>query len=167
MNQAISSLVGLLVAFLFAFIILTIGFMMPPEVVSPGIVADFLDYSDLEVRLAIVGTVLYPPYLGAQIHVGATHTTVLTWVAWGLAGLIVGLLARGIPQGVLGSTSSVVIGALLMWLLIFLIQPYGDIANLFGTESMIILQVTLQGAIYPGIAAAIGGLLGGAITRER
>ncbi len=167
MNQGISALIGLIVAFAFAFLILTLGLLMPAEVVSPDIVTDFLNYSDLELRLAIVGTVLYPPYLGAQIHVGATHTTVLTWLSWGIAGLIAGLLSRGIPQGIFSSLFAVFIGSLLMWLLVFFIQPYGDIMNLFGTESMILMQVTFQGCLYPGIAAVIGGLLGGAITRER
>lgn len=160
-------IVGLVVAYVMAFLVLTFGLFIPSQVIPPALVSEFLSVNDLELRVAIVGTVLYPYYLGSHLSFGATQTTVLTFVTWGTAGLVAGLLARGFLEGLFASLFAVIIGAFLTWLLIFLIQPYADLFALFGTESMIIMQLALQGSIWPGVASIVGGLLGGGISRDR
>jgi hypothetical protein len=161
----------LITAFAIAFVILTFGGSMPEDLISSAIVDDFYLHVDLEARLAVVGTVLYPSALGSAslgqiLSYGAQGSTVLMALAWGTAGLLAGLLARDFIQGILAAVFSVILGAFLTWLLFFFIQT-GDIAQLFGGLSMVILQATLEGSLYPAIAGVIGGLLGGGITRER
>ncbi|MFX1368353.1 MAG: hypothetical protein ACFFAY_07135 [Promethearchaeota archaeon] len=171
MGQGIGTIVGLITAFAIAFVILTFGGSMPEDLISSSIVDDFYLHVDLEARLAVVGTVLYPSALGSAslgqiLSYGAQGSTVLMALAWGTAGLLAGLLARDFIQGILAAVFSVILGAFLTWLLFFFIQT-GDITQLFGGPSMIILQATLEGSLYPAIAAVVGGLLGGGITRER
>ncbi|MCF2136028.1 MAG: hypothetical protein K9W43_02210 [Candidatus Thorarchaeota archaeon] len=166
MGQVLGTFVGLLIAFVFTFLILMFGGSIHEDLINPAIVADFINRPDLEFKLAIVGTVLYPPFLGMQLGFGAQGSTILMFLAWGVGGLIAGLLARDIVPGILAAVLSVVIGAFLIWLLVFFIGTV-DFMALFGGESMLILQFVLEGALYPGIAAAIGGLIGGAIMRDR
>jgi hypothetical protein len=171
LGQGIGTIVGLVTAFAIAFVILTFGGSMPEDLISSAIVDDFYLHLDLEARLAVVGTVLYPSALGSTslgqiLTYGAQSATVLMALAWGAAGLVAGLLAKDFLQGVLAAVFAVIIGAFLTWLLFFFIQS-GDIALLFGGGSMIILQSALEGLLYPAIAAIVGGLLGGGITRER
>ena len=142
MGQGIGTIVGLVIAFAMTFIVLTFGIYIPPEVIPDLIVEDFLARTDLELRVAIVGTVLYPYHLGANLTYGAAQTTVLAFVAWGFAGLIAGLLSKGCVEGILSAIFSVILGAFLTWLLIFFIST-GDVAALFGTGSMLLLQWTL------------------------
>lgn len=167
MGQNIGTLVGLVLAFVMCFLVLMLGVFIPTEVIPTSVVQQFLNQTDLELRLAIVGTVLFPPFLGPEISYGAANTTVLTFVCWGTGGLIAGLLSKGPVQGILAAIFAVILGALLTWLLVFLIVPPGDITQILGTHSMILMQLTLQGAIWPGVAAFVGGLLGGGISRER
>jgi hypothetical protein len=166
LGQGIGTIVGLIIAFAMTFIVLTFGIYIPPQVIPDVIVEDFLARADLELRFAIVGTVLFPPQLGAVLGYGADQTTVLAFVTWGFAGLIAGLLSKGFLEGVLSAVFAAIIGSFATWLIIFFIQT-GDVALIFGTASMLILQVTLEGAIWPSIAAAVGGILGGGISRER
>ncbi|MHA1960178.1 MAG: hypothetical protein ACW99U_08110 [Candidatus Thorarchaeota archaeon] len=167
MGQGLGMIVGLVAAYLMAFLVLTFGLFIPPEVIPAHYVSEFLSVNDLELKVAIVGTVLYPYYLGTYLSFGAAETTVLTFITWGTAGLLSGLLARGMAEALFASLFAVIIGAFLTWLLIFLIQPYSDIFALFGTESMLLMQLALQGCIWPGVASVVGGLLGGGISRER
>ncbi|TET11054.1 MAG: hypothetical protein E3J86_03935, partial [Candidatus Thorarchaeota archaeon] len=60
MGQGLGTILGLITAFVIAFIVLTFGDLMPNDLVPGIVVADFLNHSDLELRLAVVGTVLYP-----------------------------------------------------------------------------------------------------------
>ncbi|MHA1215869.1 MAG: hypothetical protein ACTSPE_11290 [Candidatus Thorarchaeota archaeon] len=166
MGQVVGTLVGLVVAFLITFLILMFGGSIHEDLINPAIVADFLNQPDLELKLAVVGTVLYPPYLGMQLAFGAQGSTILMFLSWGTGGLVAGALTRDIVQGVMAAVFSVIVGAFLVWLLIFFIGTY-DFMAIFGVESMLILQFVLEGSVYPGIAAAIGGLLGAGITRER
>ena len=166
MGQAIGALFGLLTAFLLTFVILMFGSFIPADVVNPTIVADFLGYPDLELKLAVVGTVLYPPQLGIMLQYGAEHPTVLMAVAWGTGGLVAGLLARDFVQGIFAAIFAVIIGALLTWLIVFIVGTE-DLTAIFGTLSLLAMQYALEGALYPGIAAVIGGILGGGISRER
>lgn len=162
---------GLVVGFAISFVILTLGTIMPDALIPSSVVADFLSRPDLEVRLAIIGTVMYPSAfgpmsLGAVLLMGARSATVLMFLAWGTGGLLAGLLARGPVQGIFSGVFSVLLGAFLIWLLVFFIQT-PDFGALFGTASMLILQAVFEGSVYPIIAVAVGGLLGGAISRER
>ncbi len=156
----------MLTTFLFCFIIMMFGSFMPEDVIHPSIVGDFLRFSDLELKIAVVGTVLFPPQLGQMLGYGADHGTVLMALAWGVGGLVAGLMSRDIVQGVFSAIFAVIIGALLTWLLIFFVQTV-DYAQILGSMSLRLMQMTFEGSIYPGIASVIGGLLGGAITRER
>jgi hypothetical protein len=166
LGQAIGAIFGLLTAFLVTFVILMFGSYIPTDVVSSAIVNDFLGLPDLEIKLAVVGTVLYPPYLGGMLSYGASQSTVLMAVAWGTGGLVAGLLARDFVQGIFAAIFAVIIGALLTWLIVF-INATTDLTIIFSDLSLLIMQNTLQGALYPGIAAVIGGILGGGITRRR
>jgi hypothetical protein len=142
------------------------GSFIPADVIDPAIVSNFLDNTDLEIKLAIVGTVLYPPQLGSLLPYGAIESSVLMAVAWGTGGLIAGLLARDFVQGVFAALFAVIIGALLTWLIVFLVGST-DYSAIFGSLSLFIMQNALMGCLYPGIAAVIGGILGGGISRER
>jgi hypothetical protein len=169
-GQFIGTLVGLVVGFALCFVILTLGTIMPEALIPSGIVADFLSRPDLELRLAIVGTVMYPSAfgsasLGGVLSMGARSATVLMFLAWGAGGLLGGLLARGPVQGIFAGVFSVILGAFLIWLLVFFIQT-PDFGALFGTGSMLILEAVFEGSVYPLLAVVVGGLLGGAITRE-
>jgi hypothetical protein len=171
MGQFIGTLVGLVVSFVLCFAILTLGTIMPDALIPSRIVADFLSRPDLELRLAIAGTVMYPSAfgsasLGAMLSMGAQSATVLMFVAWGTGGLVAGLLARGPLQGIFAGVFSVVIGAILIWLLVFFIQT-SDFGAIFGAASMFILEAVFEGSVYPLIGVGVGGLLGGAISRER
>ncbi|MFQ5831794.1 MAG: hypothetical protein ACE5H4_03740 [Candidatus Thorarchaeota archaeon] len=171
MGQTLGTFAGLIMAFAIAFVILTLGGIMPEDLISATIVNDFFLHTDLEMRLAIVGTVLYPgpvgfSGLGAILGTGAQGGTVLMALAWGTGGLVAGLLARDILSGILASLFAVVMGAFLTWILVFVIQT-PDFLALFGGPSMVLLEAILYGSLYPAIAAVIGGILGGGITRER
>ena len=171
MGQLLGTFTGLITAFAIAFVILTFGGVMPEDLISSTIVADFLSWTDLEMRLAVVGTVLYPPIvgftgIGAILETGAQGGTVLMALAWGTGGLVAGLLARDILSGILAALFAVIAGAFLTWILVFVIQTE-DYMALFGFASMYILEAVLYGSIYPSIAAVVGGILGGGITRER
>ncbi|MFW9953257.1 MAG: hypothetical protein ACFFD3_01805 [Candidatus Thorarchaeota archaeon] len=171
MGQALGILAGLLTGFIIVFLILTFGQFIPADVVSVSIVNDFLSRTDLELKLTVVATVLYPSSvttinLGTYVGYGAQGSTVLMFLAWGTAGLIAGLVSRDFVQGIFAAILAVVLGAFLTWLLVFFIRSTDPLA-LFSGESMLILEVVLGGAIYPAIAAFVGGLLGGGISRER
>jgi hypothetical protein len=166
LGQAIGALFGLLTAFLLTFVILMFGSVIPADVINPTIVADFLGTSELEIKLAVVGSILYPPALGGFLHYGASQHTVLMAVAWGTGGLVAGLLARDFVQGIFAAIFAVIIGGFLTWLIIF-INATEDFTIIFGTLSLQVLQYTLTDALIPGIAAVIGGILGGGISRER
>ena len=172
MGQLAGALAGLVAAFVITFLILTFGLLIPTDIIRNVVVEDFLSRADLEAKLAIVSTVLYPTSLTPEINLatyvsyGADGGTVLTYLAWGAGGLVAGLLTRDIAQGVLSGIFSVIIGAFLSWLLVFFLVTT-DYTTIIGGESMLILQVVLESSIYPCIAAVIGGILGGGITRER
>jgi hypothetical protein len=166
LGQGLGTLVGLVVTFAVTFVILTFGLFIPPDVVDPRIINDFLAFTDLELKLAVMGTVLYPPDLGGVLTYGAQEVPVLMFLTWGLGGLIAGLLSKDILPGVLSAIFSAIIGAFLVWLLVFFIQV-PDFTLIAGTESMLLLQIVLTGTMYPVIATGFGGLLGGGISRER
>jgi hypothetical protein len=173
LGQTLGTFVGLITAFAIAFVILTLGGIMPEDLISSTIVNDFLSLPDLENRLVVVGTVLYPgPVgigvvgLGTIIGSGAEGATVLMALAWGAGGLLAGLLARDILGGILASLFAVVLGAFLTWMLVFVIRIL-DFTLLFSGPSLVLLEAILYGSLYPSIAAVIGGILGGGITRER
>ena len=97
---------------------------------------------------------------------GAEGATVLMALAWGTGGLLAGLLARDILGGILAALFAVVLGAFLTWMLVFVIRIL-DFTLLFSGPSLVLLESVLYGSLYPSIAAVIGGILGGGITRER
>ena len=85
MSQGIGTIVGLITAFVITFLILTFGGFIPTQVIDAYIVNDFLTSIDLELKLAIVGTVLYPstftvPNLGSILGLGAQGATVLMFL---------------------------------------------------------------------------------------
>jgi len=171
MGQIAGTLAGIVTAFAIVFIILTFGLIIPNDVIRSSIVTDFLSRTDLELKLTIVGTVLYPSSLGGitlgtYVGYGADGATVLMALAWGTGGLVAGLVSREVAQGVLAAIFSVVLGAILVWLLVFFVVTT-DYSAIIGGESILILQVVLEGAFYPAIAVVIGGLLGSGISRER
>jgi hypothetical protein len=156
------------------FIVLTFGVYMPNDLIASTIVDDFLAFNDLELRFAVVGTILYPApaflgstSLGSLVMYGAPGASVLMWLAWGTGGLIAGLMTKEILPGILSAVFSAIIGAFLTWLLFFIISPDFSAMAIFQQGSLLIMQSSLEGTIYPAIACAIGGLLGGAITRDR
>ena len=174
MGQGIGTLLGLITAFVITFIVLTFGAIIPNDLISGIVTTDFLNLSDLELRLAVVGTVLYPspgflgtPSLGALVGYGAEGWSVLMWLAWGTGGLLAGLASKDFIPGVMAAVIGAVIGAFLTWLLFFMISPAFDIMAIFEPGSMYIMQAALEGTIYPAIACTIGGLLGGGISRDR
>lgn len=174
MGQGIGTLVGLITAFAITFIVLTLGVYMPNDLIASTIVDDFLVFNDLELRLAVVGTILYPApaflgstTLGNLVMYGAPGATALMWLAWGTGGLVAGLLTKEVFPGILSAIFSAVIGAFITWLLFFIISPDFNLMAIFQQGSLLIMQASLEGTIYPAIACAIGGLLGGAITRSR
>ena len=166
LGQGLGTLVGLVVTFTVTFVILTFGLFIPPDVVDPRIINDFLTFTDLELKLVVMGTVLYPSELGVGLTYGAQDVPVLMFLTWGLGGLIAGLLSKDILPGVLSALFSAIIGAFLIWLLVFFVQV-PDFTQIAGAESMLLLQRVLTGTLYPAIATAFGGLLGGGISRER
>jgi len=174
LGQGLGTLLGLVTAFAITFVVLMFGAFMPNDLIASTIVDDFLGYNDLELRLAVVGTILYPApailgstSLGTLFMYGAEGATVLMWLAWGTGGLVAGLMTKEILPGVLSAVFSAVIGAFLTWILFFIISPDFDAMAIFQQGSLLIMQASLEGTIYPAIACAIGGLLGGAITRDR
>ena len=171
MGQILGTFVGLITAFVITFIILTFGLSIPEDVIGGTVVNDFLSRSDLELKLTVVGTVLYASSLtginlGTFVGFGASGSTVLMFLAWGTGGLIAGLLAGDFVEGIFAAVFAVIVGAFLTWLLVFFVQTT-DFMAILGTESILLLQVVLEGALYPGIAAVVGGLLGGGISRDR
>ena len=171
MGQIAGTIAGLITAFAIVFIILTFGLAIPNDIIRSSIVTDFLSRTDLELKLTIVGTVLYPSSfggitLGTYVGYGADGATVLMALAWGTGGLVAGLVSREVAQGLLAAIFSVVLGAILIWLLVFFVVTT-DYSAIIGGESILILQVVLEGAFYPAIAVVIGGLLGSGISRER
>ena len=172
MGQGLGTIFGLITAFGIVFIIMTFGPFMPEDLISSSIVTDYLAALDLEKKLAIVGTILYPAALGGEslgevLQYGASGATVLMFLAWGTGGLVAGLLSKDFLPGVLSAVFAAILGAVLVWLLAFVISPGFNITAIFSNASLLIMQVTLEGAIYPSIACVIGGLLGGGITRDR
>ncbi|TFG34696.1 hypothetical protein EU527_01865 [Candidatus Thorarchaeota archaeon] len=172
MGQGIGTIFGFITAFAITFLVMTFGIYMPEDLISSNIVTDFLSHTDLELRLAVVGTILYPSALGGAslgvlLNFGARGASVLMFLAWGTGGLIAGLLSKDFLPGILSAMFSAIIGAFLTWLLFFMISPGFDIVAIFGPASLLMMQASLEGAIYPCIACAIGGLLGGGITRNR
>lgn len=175
MGQGLGTLLGLITAFAVTFIVLMFGSFMPSDLIAPTIVDDFLATNELELRLAVAGTILYPApailgstSLGSLVGYGAPGGTVLMWLAWGIGGLVAGLMTKEVFPGILSAVFSAIIGAFLTWLLFFLIDPsFAGIVGIFQQGSLIIMQAALEGTVYPTIACAIGGLLGGAITRDR
>jgi len=159
------------------FIILTFGVYMPNDLIAATVVDDFLVTGELEIRLAVTGTILYPApaflgstSLGSLVGYGASGATVLMWLAWGTGGLVAGLMTKDIFPGLLSAIFSAIIGAFLTWILFFMISaPFATtgIAAIFQPGSLLIMQASLEGVVYPAIACAIGGILGGAITRDR
>lgn len=172
MGQGLGTIFGLVTAFAIAFVIMTFGIYMPEDLIASSVVQDFLSNGDLELRLAVVGTILYPSAFGGQslgsvVGFGASGASVLMFLCWGTGGLIAGLMSKDFLPGILAAVFAAVIGALLTWLLFFMISPGFDITGIFGPASLILMQVALEGAIYPAIACTIGGILGGGITRDR
>ena len=173
-GQGLGTLFGLVAAFAITFIVLTFGVYMPNDLIASTIVDDFLVTGELEIRLAVTGTILYPApaflgstSLGSLIGYGSPGASVLMWLAWGTGGLVAGLFTKEIFPGVLSAIFSAVIGAFLTWILIFVISPGFSAMAIFQQGSLLIMQASLEVTIYPAIACAIGGLLGGAITRSR
>ncbi|MFW9810299.1 MAG: hypothetical protein ACFFE6_13055 [Candidatus Thorarchaeota archaeon] len=174
MGQGLGTLIGLITAFAIVFIVLTFGIYMPNDLISGIVVDDFLSHNDLELRLAVVGTVLFPspgflgsPSLGTLVGYGAEGSSVLMFLAWGTGGLLAGLASKDFLPGVMAAIIGAVIGAFLTWLLFFMISPAFNIMAIFEPGSMYIMQAALEGTIYPAIAATVGGLLGGGISRDR
>ena len=177
MGQGIGTLLGLITAFALTFIVLMFGAFMPNDLIASTIVDDFLVTGELEIRLAVAGTILYPApaflgstSLGSLFSFGAPGATVLMWLAWGTGGLVAGLMTKEIFPGILSAIFSAIVGAFLTWLLFFMISPSfasTGIAGIFQQGSLLIMQASLEGTVYPAVACAIGGLLGGAITRDR
>jgi hypothetical protein len=172
LGQGLGTIFGLITAFAIAFIVMTFGIYMPADLISPTVVQDFLNYSDLEFRLAVVGTILYPSALGGAslgsvLGYGASGASVLMFLAWGTGGLIAGLMSKDFLPAILAAVFAAIIGAFLTWLLVFVISPGFDIAAIFAPGSLLLMEVALEGAIYPAIACIIGGILGGGITRDR
>lgn len=174
MGQGLGTLLGLITAFIITFVVLTFGIYMPNDLISGIVVDDFLTLGDLELRLAVVGTVLFPspgflgsPSLGTLVGYGAEGWSVLMFLAWGTGGLIAGLASKDFLPGIMAAVIGAVIGAFLTWLLFFMISPAFNITAIFEPGSMYIMQAALEGTIYPAIACAIGGLLGGGISRDR
>lgn len=172
MGQGLGTLFGLITAFAITFLVMTFGIYMPEDLISSNIVTDFLSNTELELRLAVVGTILYPSALGgaslgAILHFGAQSASVLMFLAWGTGGLVAGLLSKDFLPGILSAMFAAIIGAILTWLLFFMVVQGSDITAIFGPASLLMMQAALEGAIYPCIACAIGGILGGGITRDR
>ncbi len=166
MGQVVGTIVGVITSFALVFVILTLGHVIPEDIISHTVVTEFLNRTDLELKLAIVSTVLYPPLLGMTFGIGAQSSTVLMALAWGVGGLIAGLASRNIISGIFAALFAVLLGAVLSWLLFFFINT-ADFSQIFGGLSLLILQYSLEGALYPAIAAMVGGILGGGITRKR
>jgi len=122
MGQISGTIAGLVVAFLITFLILMFGGHIHEDLIPPAIVEDFLSRPDLELKLAVVGTVMFPPYIGMQLGFGAQGSTILMFLAWGTGGLVAGALAREIVPGIFAALFAVILGAFLMWLLIFFIE---------------------------------------------
>lgn len=177
MGQGLGTLAGLVTAFAMTFIILTFGSIMPNDLIAGTIVDDFLMTGELEVRLAVTGTILFPApafisstTLGSLVGYGAAGASVLMWLAWGTGGLVAGLLTKEIVPGILSAIFSAILGAFLTWILFFMISPSfasTGIAAIFQQGSLLIMQTALEGTVYPAIACTIGGILGSAITRDR
>ncbi len=172
MGQGLGTLFGLITAFAITFLVMTFGIYMPEDLISSSIVTDFLANADLELRLAVVGTILYPSAfggtsLGSLVGYGAEGASVLMFLAWGTGGLVAGLLSKDFLPGILSAVFAAILGAVLTWLLFFMISPGFDITAIFSPASLLLMQVSLEGAIYPCIGCAIGGMLGGGITRNR
>ncbi|TFF92086.1 hypothetical protein EU545_02035 [Candidatus Thorarchaeota archaeon] len=172
MGQGIGTILGLIAAFAITFLVMTFGVYMPDEVIPQAIVTEFLSFNDLELRLAVVGTVLYPSAfglssLGLVAGYGAEGATVLMFLAWGTGGLLAGLVSKDFLPGILSGVFATIIGAFLTWLLVFVISPGFATTGIFDPGSLLLMESALQGAIYPAIAATVGGLLGGGITRDR
>jgi hypothetical protein len=171
-GQGLGTIFGLITAFAITFVVMTFGSYMPRDLISPEVVQSFLSSSDLEIRLAVVGTILYPSALGGSslgsvLGYGASGASVLMFLAWGTAGLIAGLMSKDFLPAILSAVFSAIIGAFLTWLLVFIVSPDFDIALIFAPGSLLLMEVALEGAIYPAIACVIGGILGGGITRDR
>jgi hypothetical protein len=177
LGQGLGTLLGMITAFAVTFVVLMFGSFMPNDLIASTIVDDFLITNELEIRLAVTGTILYPApallgstSLGSLVGYGASGGTVLMWLAWGIGGLVAGLMTREVFPGILSAVFSAIVGAFLTWLLFFMISPSfasTGIMAIFQQGSLIIMQAALEGTVYPAIACAIGGLLGGAITRDR
>jgi len=60
LGQILGILSGLITAFVIVFLILTFGLFIPTDVISAAVVDDFLSFTDLELKLTVVATVLYP-----------------------------------------------------------------------------------------------------------
>ncbi|TFG99146.1 hypothetical protein E4H12_03760 [Candidatus Thorarchaeota archaeon] len=172
MGQGLGTLFGLITAFAIVFLVMTFGLFMPEDLISSSVVTDYVGFDDLELKLAIVGTILYPSALGGAslgslVGYGATGASVLMFLAWGTGGLIAGMMSKDFLPGILSGVFAAILGAILTWLLFFMLQPTPDILAIFSPSSLIFMQVALEGAIYPCIACTIGGILGGGITRDR
>jgi hypothetical protein len=177
LGQGLGTLLGLITAFALTFVVLIFGGIMPNDLIASVIVEDFLITGELEIRLAVAGTILYPApaflgstSLGSLVGYGASGATVLMWLAWGTGGLVAGLMTKEVFPGILSAIFSAIIGAFLTWILFFMISPSfasTGIAAIFQQGSLLIMQASLEGTIYPAIACAIGGILGRAITRDR
>jgi hypothetical protein len=172
LGQGLGTILGLVAAFAIVFLVMTFGPFMPEDLIPQAIVNDFVGFTDLELKLAVVATILYPSAfglssVGALVGYGADGATVLMFLAWGTGGLLAGLASKDFLPGILAAVFATIIGAFLTWLLFFAISPGYEITGILDPGSLFLMEAALQGAIYPAIAATIGGLLGGGITRDR
>ena len=171
MGQGLGTLFGLITAFAIVFLVMTFGIFMPEDLITSSVVTDYLSVDDLELKLAIVGTILYPSAfggasLGSLVNYGAAGASVLMFLAWGTGGLVAGMLSKDFLPGILSAVFAAILGAILTWLLFFMLST-SDIMAIFSSSSLLLMQVALEGAIYPCVACTIGGILGGGITRDR
>ena len=157
MSQVIGTFIGLIVAFAITFAILTFAIIMPfniDDVIHASIVQDFITVSDLELKLAVVGSVLYPNDRLYTLIGGAEGTSVLMFLAWGTGGLVAGLIARDFIQGIFAAVFATIVGAILIWLLVFFINTT-NFYDIIGPLSMDILNAILFATLLPAIAAIV------------
>jgi len=93
-----------------------------------------------------------------------SHERISTWLIWYVCGIITGLTARGVLRGALSAFSIPIMWAILYWIL-FLFLSMGFFISTWEIidELYRLTDITLKF----GIISAVGGILGGAATRQR
>lgn len=169
MGVGLGSLASVGTAILIVWLLLLYG-NIPPELMNPQAVTLIRNIPALEMQfLFILGgdPINWSNPLLHGILLNFQEFFLLNILVWGGAGLVGGLVSRGIFQGAGAGLSAGILAVIISWILYWVIFFGLDVNALINTSSLVLLRTWLIEGLKGGGAGLVGGLIGGAITRKR